>query len=140
MASTLPDGALRKLEAWAATAPVVATTMVREMTKVAEREVRAELSRSSHAPGTPTPSAPGDPPSMVSGRLQRLVTTTTRGPGWAQVGSAAPYARIQERGGVTGRGGATILPPRPYLRAALRRATPQMLAVAVTRLREALTR
>jgi phage gpG-like protein len=30
------------------------------------------------------------------------------------MGPTAPYARIQELGGATGRGGATVLPARPY--------------------------
>jgi phage gpG-like protein len=88
-----------------------------------EREIKAQLATSSHPRGTPTPSSPGEPPSLVTGTLRRSVSVmgpTPLGTGrWqAQVGPTAVYGRIQELGGVTGRGGATELPPRPYVRPA----------------------
>lgn len=83
--------------------------------------VQQELAQSSHRKGTPTPSQPGNPPSWVSGTLARSIRFTPpvmAGPGrWtASVGGTVIYARIQELGGDTGRGGATHLPARPYLR------------------------
>jgi hypothetical protein len=53
-----------------------------------------------------------------------------------------PYARIHEYGGHAGRGGATFIPARPYLRPALEQERPHMAALVqrtLTRsLREAL--
>lgn len=88
-----------------------------------EGRARAELSRSSHQIGTPTPSAPGQPPSLITGVLRssfRVTGPTPAGAGrWTSVmGPTTVYARIQELGGVTGRGHHTVLPPRPYLRPA----------------------
>lgn len=91
------------------------------------REVATnELRRYSHPPGTPTPSPPGEPPALVTGTLRRSVHATAprqTGPGrWeVEAGGSVVYARIQELGGVTGRGHRTRLPARPYLRPAARR-------------------
>jgi phage gpG-like protein len=86
-----------------------------------ERHIKATLATSSHPRGTPTPSSPGEPPSLVTGTLRRSISV--KGPvplgmgRWeANVGPTAVYGRIQELGGVTGRGGATVLPARPYVR------------------------
>lgn len=82
------------------------------------------LSLTAHPPGTPTPSGPGQPPSLVSGDLRRSVEATP--PMQADdaymidVGPTTVYARIQELGGRAGRG--STLPPRPYLAPALRAA------------------
>lgn len=86
-----------------------------------EGEARARLSRYSHQPRTPTPSPAGDPPALITGRLRssfRVAGPTPEGAGrWTAVlGPTMPYARVQELGGPTGRGGASVLPPRPYLR------------------------
>lgn len=85
-----------------------------------EKQVKQQLTTTSHAKGEPTPSAPGEPPSLVSGKLRQSVTVDgpkTVGPNsWeAKVGPTMIYGRIQELGGDTGRGGATHLPPRPYV-------------------------
>lgn len=86
----------------------------------AEREIKKTLRTSSHAKGTPTPSSPGSPPSLVSGSLRRSVKAARP----VQVGAARweaktrptiIYGRIHELGGVTGRGHATRLPARPYV-------------------------
>lgn len=87
--------------------------------RLASRTQR-KLTTSSHKKGTPTPSRPGEPPSLVTGTLRRSVKTTRAVPigaaTWqAQVGPTAVYARIQELGGRAGRGGAVNLPARPYL-------------------------
>ncbi len=91
-----------------------------------EREIKKELSTSSHSRGTPTPSSPGEPPSLVTGTLRRSISV--KGPHplgvgrWeAQIGPTAVYGRIQELGGVTGRRSAATLPARPYVTPAFRR-------------------
>nr|WP_202446857.1 hypothetical protein [Streptomyces sp. SID5468] len=80
---------------------------------------RAHLSRYSHQPDTPTPSPPGQPPALVTGRLRGsfdLAGPTSEGTGvWTSVmGPNTAYARIQELGGTAGHG--AVLPARPYLR------------------------
>lgn len=104
-----------------------ATTAPREaaqaMALTAVTATQLELSRTSHAKRTPTPSRPGEPPSLITGTLRRSVTFTPpvpEGPGrWvATIGGTVIYARVQELGGSTGRNHATSLPPRPYLRPA----------------------
>lgn len=78
---------------------------------------KATLARTTHRPGTRTPSRPGNPPSLVTGTLRRSVKTVAAKPisesAWmSQVGPTAVYARVQELGGSTG---ITTLPARPYL-------------------------
>jgi phage gpG-like protein len=85
-----------------------------------EGEIKKTLATTSHQRGTPTPSSPGEPPSLVTGTLRRSITVDGPHPlglgRWeAQIGPTAVYGRIQELGGVTGRGGATVLPARPYV-------------------------
>ena len=89
-----------------------------------EAETKKDLSIGSHAKGQPTTSTPGTPPDLVTGQLRRSIKVTgptKTGPGaWeSRTGPTAVYGRIQELGGVTGRGGATYLPARPYLGPAL---------------------
>lgn len=85
-------------------------------------KTRANLSRTSHQRGTPTPSRPGEPPSLISGRLRssmRVTVPVREGETWKViVGPTTVYARIQELGGVAGRGHRSHLPARPYLRPA----------------------
>ena len=105
------------------------------MAVVVTNATKDALARSEHAPGTPTPSAPGTPPSRISGALQSSVGTTGRmsWPGRAstRVAPTAVQARIQELGGWTGRGHATHLPPRPYLRPTLERYTDEIRDAAI---------
>jgi hypothetical protein len=81
------------------------------------------LSLLSHPPGTPTPSAPGTPPAMISGDLAASIVPgelVGEGGVWSiTIGPTTVYARIQELGGVCGKGYRTTLPPRPYLGPAL---------------------
>jgi phage gpG-like protein len=107
-------------------APDAAREASKSMGTVGERAIKLELSRSSHARGTKTPSRPfADPPSLISGRLRESVRRTRVWSSGSQYGvNVAPttvYARIQELGGVAGRGHKTRLPPRPYVRPALKR-------------------
>ncbi|MEU1800906.1 hypothetical protein [Streptomyces sp. NPDC019937] len=112
-----------------------------------EAAIKEQLSKSSHRRGTPTPSSPGDPPSLVTGTLRRSITVAGPHPlgmgVWeARIGPTAVYGRIQELGGVTGRGGATALPPRPYVAPAYERvvATGALAAVYHQAWRAALAR
>jgi phage gpG-like protein len=104
-------------------APLTARTAVASMSAVGERMIKLELSQSSHAKGTPTPSSPGQPPSLISGQLRRSVKTTRVYPSgvatWtSHVAPTTVYARIQELGGDAGRDHRSHLPPRPYVRPA----------------------
>lgn len=81
-------------------------------------ETKQTLTTTTHRKGTPTPSRPGDPPSLVSGTLRRSVKIVPAQPQGgtaylAKVGPTAVYARIQELGGDTGW---SVLPARPYLK------------------------
>lgn len=89
--------------------------------KVLAAETQRQLSRTTHRAGTPTPSRPGQPPSLVSGTLRRSVKIVPavqvgRSAWVAKVGPTAAYARVQELGGDTG---TSVLPARPYLAPAL---------------------
>lgn len=86
-----------------------------------ERAAKLILRTYTHPAGTPTPSPPGSPPALVTGFLARSVETRPARPAglyaWAaEAGPTAVYARIQELGGVTGRGHRVRLPARPYMR------------------------
>ncbi len=86
-------------------------------------ETKKTLTTSSHRPGTPTPSRPGEPPSLITGTLRRSMKTVPAvaisESAWkSQVGPTAIYSRIQELGGDTGW---SVLPPRPYLAPTLER-------------------
>jgi phage gpG-like protein len=114
------------LERMAAALSVATRAATAEASHLVEAEIKRTLSTSSHAKGTPTPSSPGDPPSLVTGTLRRSVTV--KGPHplgsgrWeAEIGPTAVYGRIQELGGVTGCGGSAVLPPRPYVQPAFTR-------------------
>jgi hypothetical protein len=80
------------------------------------------LSMFPHAPGTKTPSPPGQPAGLISGVLRGSVTCV-RGPGGGMVASAltgphAVYASMQEYGGMvpSWHGGRHRIPARPYVR------------------------
>lgn len=113
---------VRALEAVGARVQAATPVAVLAAAALVEGRARAGLSRASHRRGTPTPSAPGSPPALVTGVLRSSFAVT--GPvgdagSWTSVlGPTAPYARVQELGGVTGRGHAVVLPARPYLRPA----------------------
>lgn len=110
------------------------------------RAAQANLARTTHAPGTPTPAAPGQPPALVSGALRRSIKSrrTADGPNVYSggVGPTTVYAAIQERGGTIlprraallawrtadgwRRARSVTLPPRPYMRPAVRDAIPRI--------------
>lgn len=90
-------------------------------------EMKKVLTTSTHKRGTPTPSRPGDPPSLVSGQLRRSIKAEgpkRLGPGvyQARIGPTAVYGRVQDQGGNAGRGGSVHLPPRPFVAPARQRA------------------
>jgi phage gpG-like protein len=106
-----------------------ATAKLLHMIEAAAKE---QLRTSSHRRNEPTPSAPGEPPSLVSGNLRRGVTVT--GPeavgatAWrGEVGPTAVYGRIQELGGITGAHGSR-LPARPYMQPAWDQVEPLIAA------------
>jgi len=114
------------------------------MAAAAEREIKLTLSTSSHPPRTKTPSLPGEPPSLITGQLRRSVRKTYSSGNAARwttrVAPTAVYARIQELGGLTGRGHRTRLPGRPYVRPALARGEDKIRAAAVKAFRRAIER
>lgn len=71
-----------------------------------------------HPPGTPSPTAPfKGPPGYISGDLHNSVEVQIMPiAGFAKVGMASRYARIQEFGGFCGTHLSTYCPPRPYFR------------------------
>jgi|SRR5690606_207829 len=94
-----------------------------------EGQIKIELSRTSHPPGTPTPAPPGTPPSLVTGNLRRSIQVEgpqQTGPAsWsAKVGAEAVYARVQELGG-----GPSRLPARPYMAPGIATALPGIAAL-----------
>lgn len=94
-----------------------------------EGAIKVELGRTSHPPGTPTPSPPGSPPSLITGNLRRSAQVEgpqATGPGrWsASVGMESVYARVQELGG-----GPSNLPARPYVAPAFAASLPVMGAL-----------
>lgn len=135
----------------AAEAPVAAC---KAMGQAGETAVKVTLTSSSHPPGTPTPSMPGQPPSLVTGRLRRSVHRTQARllrTAFAQcaVGPVVIYGPVQEYGAtihagargylanrVTGQffvtpytaKGYVTLPPRPFMRPAAERLAASGLA------------
>lgn len=107
---------------------------VTAMSLTAVKAAQLELTRKTHTAGTRTPSAPGEPPALVTGTLRRSFIATPpiqAGPAryLADVGGTAIYTRIQELGGVTGRG--TTLPARPALQPAVRKLAESGVLTAV---------
>lgn len=96
-----------------------------------ERKTKEKLGETSHKAGTPTPSAPGSPPSLVSGALRRSIQVEGPAPtgpiSWAgRVGPTMEYGRIQELGGTAGN---AELPSRPYLSPAFDEAMPEIAEI-----------
>lgn len=88
---------------------------------------KQKLTTSTHRKGEPTPSKPGEPPSLVTGTLRRSIKVVPaepqgRGAWLAKVGPTAVYGRMQELGGPLPRSPYRPmykldpqLPARPYL-------------------------
>lgn len=81
-----------------------------------ERRAKQKLTESGrHPKGTPTPSAPGSPPAIVTGALRASVKAgEVRREGFGvyrvEIGPTIVYGRVQELGG-----GPRNLPARPYM-------------------------
>lgn len=112
-------------------------TASKRIVKRSEMVVEAEAKKQftgAHKRGTPTTSAPGSPPDVVTGTLRRSIKSSpVQVNGLVAKGSVYPtavYARIQELGGPAGRGGKTNLPARPYMTPAHDKALPAMRRVA----------
>lgn len=133
------DG-LAKLQQRITQAAAQLSVATAEATKVAasivEREMKNQLRTTSHQRGTLTPSAPGSPPSLISGTLMRSIAVEgpTGGLGvyTASIGPTAIYGRIQELGGFTGRGHRVHLPARPYVDPGWNAARPLVEAAYLT--------
>lgn len=115
------DDVIAKLRLLRDRAPVTADLAASAMAAVVMRAVQEELGKTSHDPGTATPSQPGEPPSLITGQLRRSVIMKRKGRGHIQVGATTVYARIQELGGDAGRDHRAHLPPRPYLAPTVKR-------------------
>lgn len=95
---------LRRIRALAASdAPLAAC---RAVGQVAETAVKVTLTSSTHTKDEVTPSKPGQPPSLVTGKLRRSIHRTTprlMEPGVTRcaVGSTLIYAPVHEFGPVT---------------------------------------
>jgi phage gpG-like protein len=86
-----------------------------------QSDIKMKLLAQSHDKGTKTPSEPGEPPAAISAKLAGSIEIdgpeqlTGFGNYIAAVGAdGIVYSRIQELGGMTGRGHRTRLPARPY--------------------------
>jgi phage gpG-like protein len=132
-------GRLRAIRAKAASeAPLAAC---RAAGQAGETAVKAMLSLSTHQAGSRTPSAPGQPPSLITGTLRRSFTRTPprmagAGNAYCLVGSKIIYAAVHEHGPVTitairfpqlGNpeagffGRSVVIPRRPYIAPAMKR-------------------
>lgn len=107
------------------------------------KAIRENLRLKTHPPRTPTPSAPGEPPALVTGHLMRSVTQRRVRRLRAHVfiastGPTAVYSRIHEHGGETGRNHATTLPARPYVHPAFVATTPKVRRIVRREISKAL--
>lgn len=111
--------AMRALNAKAAKVDAATALALKRAGLVVERATKEKLSEQGrHRPGTPTPSAPGQPPSIITGALRASVRTDDPkrlgfGAYELLMGPTMVYARVQELGG-----GPRNLPARPYLQPA----------------------
>lgn len=139
MASTGARAAIDALGLIMTAGVAAATPAAEAMGEAVAREARTQLTRTSHALGTPTPAPPGEPPAMITGRLAGSLEVSVLGDGVVQVGATAPYARIQELGGTAGPGYSTELPSRPYLIPAWEAAATEAYEVALVVIGEAIS-
>lgn len=133
----------------ATTAPLAA---VRALSQAGETAVKVTLTSSTHPEGTRTPSKPGQPPSLVTGKLRRSGHRTAAvltSPGCARcaLGFMAKYAPVHEFGPVTIRarnfpqlgnpkvgffGKQVTIPRRPYVAPAMKKYQDTGMARRVT--------
>lgn len=108
------------LDAMAEEAKFGAERIVQDAVTAVGTDASRMLRDKFHTRHTPTPSVPGEPPAMITGALAgslRMQDAREVEPGvWeANVGFTIIYSRIQEFGGIAGKGHHSHLPPRPYL-------------------------
>lgn len=112
---------LSTLNRQGAAVEVATFAATQEATEVLHGAIERQLAQQSHAPRTPTPSAPGAPPATITGALSESLhvegPAAIAGRVLARVGPTSPYGRIQELGGTAGWG--AQLPARPYVGPAL---------------------
>lgn len=105
-------------------------TALTQSALVVERAAKLQLTKSGrHAPGTPTPSAPGSPPAIITGTLRASVRAFPPdrdgfGNYRAMIGPTVVYGRIQELGGGN-------LPARPYMQPAMRESVDEVRSTYV---------
>lgn len=123
------------LAAIQARAEAAAVTIVQRGSAIVEAEAKKQFTQA-HTRDTRTPSRPGEPPAVITGTLRRSIAADpVRLDGTVAKGAVYPtavYSRIQELGGITGRGHHTRLPARPYMQPARKHAEDQLEVVAVT--------
>jgi phage gpG-like protein len=108
---------------------------------VIERAIKQKLSEQGRHPrGTPTPSAPGQPPAIITGALRASVRADKpKALGFGRyevlVGPTLVYARVQELGG-----GKSNLPARPYVRPAFESAVDSAYKAYTEAFRRAMVR
>jgi phage gpG-like protein len=130
--------ALERLTAKQAAATRTATAKALHLI---EKEAKSALSQTSTSTDTGrdakgrflkhihSASAPGDPPFLRSGALRRSIQVDGPHPTGptsveGQVGPTIVYGRIQELGGVAGRG--AVLPARPYMQPSFEKVMPEI--------------
>jgi hypothetical protein len=134
------NGFARRCDYLAARVDDVMREIVGDGVTIAHRNVATELTRKTHPPGTPTPSVPPEPPALITGNLRRsaqdrLPVRIGRAVWEGALRMTAVYARIQAKGGWTGRNHATYLPARDYITPAVHATVRPLRARAVARLR-----
>jgi phage gpG-like protein len=121
------DDVSASLKEMAVNVKVAANTATIVSGNLVKKTAQTGLALRTHARGTRTPSPPGDAPALISGALRRSIAVNLAsysGMTVAMVGPTIIYGRIQELGGVAGRGHHSHLPARPYLRPALEYSLP----------------
>lgn len=124
-----------EVQAFFAEMAAQAEEVSREIVKRGEAVVESAAKRSftgSHRRTEPTTAPPGHPPDVVTGMLRRsIVSSPVEMNGFTAKGTVYPtaiYARIQELGGIAGRG--AHLPARPYLQPSLEESMPELRRIA----------
>lgn len=111
---------------------------IRRSGAVVERAAKLKLSENGrHERGTPTPSAPGEPPAIITSTLRASVKVgTPRRLGFGayevMVGPTVVYGRVQELGGGN-------LPARPYMAPSLAESQDEAYKVFAESWRAAIT-
>ena len=113
---------------------------LRKAAMLVERNMKQKLTANGrHKKGTPTPSAPGTPPAIVTGALRRSVKTSPVQQGFKGykivIGPTMVYARVQELGG-----GPRNLPARPYVQPTMEESQDDVRKLFMDELRSMLSR